>query len=189
MSLTRVKSGRARALDAALSVLREQGLGALTMRSVGEAAGMTAPALYWHYQDKDALLRDAYREVGALHRDHVHSGLGTGDAIERLLAALEAIRTFAVSEPNFYEVLYLVEPPAGVPRRTSTELQIVGELVRNCMRHNVFKDADPADVALTVSAHAHGAVMQYRRGQFDSETAFAEFYRRSLDRLLVGIGS
>ncbi|HSJ63196.1 MAG TPA: TetR/AcrR family transcriptional regulator [Gemmatimonadaceae bacterium] len=187
MSLTPVKSGRARALDAALSVLREHGFAAVTMRSVAEAAGMTAPALYWHYQDKDALLRDVYREVTAVHRHHVYSALGTGNAVERLRAALEALRTFAVAEPNLYEVLYLAPPPAGAPRSTNTMLHLVDELVRNCMRENALEDADPSDVALTVSAHAHGTVQQFRRGQFDSEAAFAAFHRRSFDRLLAGI--
>lgn len=150
---------------------------------------MTAPALYWHYQDKDALLRDMGREVAAIYRDHVYSPLHEVGGLPRLRSVLEAFRTFAVSEPNYYEVLFLIPPLAGSPLRPGSMLQVLVDRVRDCMRANELREGDPADVALTIAAHAQGAVMLYRRGRFDSEAGFAEFFDRSMERLLSGIAA
>lgn len=187
MSLTSVKSGRARAIDAALEVLRSRGIGAVTMRSVADAAGMTAPALYWHYQDKDALLRDIRREVTAVYRNHVLDGLREEAGLAGLRVVLTAFRTFALAEPNFYEVLFLMPPVPGSLSRPSGLFQILVERVRECMRDNALEEGDPADLALTITAHAQGLVMLHRRGQFDSPETFGAFFDRSVDRLILGI--
>src|SRR5215470_12470711 len=41
----------------ALTLLREGGLKAVTMRNVGTRLGIAAPSLYWHVESKDALHR------------------------------------------------------------------------------------------------------------------------------------
>lgn len=52
---------RARIVDVAARLLREQGPTAVTTRGVAEAAGVQAPAIYRHFGDKDGLL-DAIAE-------------------------------------------------------------------------------------------------------------------------------
>lgn len=187
MSLTGVKSGRDRALDAALAVLRNSGASGVTMRGIADVAGMTAPALYWHYADKDALLRDLNREVAALCRDRIHDELGDGAPLDRLRNALETFRRFAVSEPHYYEALFVVAAPDGSARRSSGLLRILDELIRECIRHRLLVEDDPADLALTVAAHVQGLIQLYRRDRFESEERFADFFERSVDRLLKGI--
>ena len=148
---------------------------------------MTAPALYWHYEDKEALLRDVRREVAAIYRDHVYASLVEEGALARLKAVLEAFRTFAVAEPHYHELLFQAPPLSNVPRAPSSMFQILVDRVRDCMRQNELREDDPASVALTLSAQAQGLVLLYRRERFDSESAFAEFYHRSMERLLRGI--
>lgn len=186
MSLTSVKSGRARAIDAALGVIREHGIAAVTMRSVADAAGMTAPALYWHYEDKDALLRDIRREVAARYRSYV-DGPRDESGLSGLRGVLAAFRSFALAEPHLYEVLFLMPSIPGSLSRSGSLFQILVDRVQECMRQNVLAQADPSDVALTISAHAQGLVVLYRRAQFESPEAFAAFFDRSVDRLLTGI--
>ena len=187
MSLTSVKSGRARAIDAALGVIREGGIAAVTMRSVADAAGMTAPALYWHYEDKDALLRDIRREVATLHRRLVLDGPPEEIGLSGLRAILAAFRSFALAEPHLYEMLFLLPSMPGSLARPGSLFQILVDRVQECMRQNMLADGDPSDVALTISAHAQGLVVLYRRAQFESPEAFAAFFDRSVDRLLTGI--
>lgn len=157
------------------------------MRAIADAAGMTAPALYWHYQDKSALLRDLYRAVTAIYRDHVYAVLPDESAMARLKAVLEAFRTFAVTEPHYHELLFLTHFGANGSRRQSSSIQILVDRVRDCMRQNELREGEVASVALTVHAQAQGLVLLYRHHHFESEGAFAEFYRRSIERLLLGI--
>lgn len=168
-------------------MLREQGIAGVTMRNIADAAGMTAPALYWHYADKDALLRDVRREIAALYRDLVYESVGDGPPLERLKGAVSAFRRFAVEEPQFYDALFVAPVPAGSPRRPSSMFQILVERVQDCMRHNDLVEEDAVDVALTISAHAQGLVQLYRRGRFETKEAFAEFFDRSMGRVMRGI--
>lgn len=148
---------------------------------------MTAPALYWHYADKEALLRDVRREVAAIYRDHVYASLVEEGALARLEAVLEAFRTFAVAEPYYHELLFQAPPLSNGPRVPSSMFQILVDRVRDCMRQNELREDDPASVALTISAHSQGLVLLYRRDAFESERSFAAFYHRSIERLLQGI--
>ncbi|MBN3568978.1 TetR/AcrR family transcriptional regulator C-terminal domain-containing protein [Burkholderia cenocepacia] len=55
-------------VDAALALLDEQGLDALTMRRLAQRLGVESAALYWHYRDKSVLL--AEMAAVALARHH-----------------------------------------------------------------------------------------------------------------------
>ncbi|MEU5251386.1 TetR/AcrR family transcriptional regulator C-terminal domain-containing protein [Streptomyces longwoodensis] len=47
---------RARVADTALALLNEVGLDGLTLRAIARELDVKAPALYWHFKDKQALL-------------------------------------------------------------------------------------------------------------------------------------
>jgi AcrR family transcriptional regulator len=50
-------------IDAALSLLDEVGLEALTLRRLGEKLGVQAPAIYWHFSSKQELLDEMATSV------------------------------------------------------------------------------------------------------------------------------
>ncbi|MEV0006595.1 TetR/AcrR family transcriptional regulator C-terminal domain-containing protein [Streptomyces sp. NPDC047973] len=50
------KIDRARVADAGLRLLNEVGLDGLTLRAIARELDVKAPALYWHFKDKQALL-------------------------------------------------------------------------------------------------------------------------------------
>ncbi|MGW5351304.1 TetR/AcrR family transcriptional regulator C-terminal domain-containing protein [Streptomyces sp. NPDC004031] len=52
----RVPLDRTRVADAALDLLNRVGLDGLTVSAIGRELGVKAPALYWHFKDKQALL-------------------------------------------------------------------------------------------------------------------------------------
>lgn len=60
---------RAQIVQAALAVLDEGGIDAVTVRAVAARLGIRAPALYWHVRDKQELLdemgTEIHRRVGA----------------------------------------------------------------------------------------------------------------------------
>ena len=50
-------------VDAALGLLDDQGLDAVTMRAVAERMGVSAPTIYWHVENKDGLLDRLYNQL------------------------------------------------------------------------------------------------------------------------------
>ncbi|MGW1624326.1 TetR/AcrR family transcriptional regulator C-terminal domain-containing protein [Streptomyces sp. NPDC002172] len=63
---------RRRVADTALRLLNEAGLEGLTLRAIAKELDVKAPALYWHFKDKQALLdemaTEMYRRMAAVTR-------------------------------------------------------------------------------------------------------------------------
>ncbi|MET9546650.1 TetR/AcrR family transcriptional regulator C-terminal domain-containing protein [Streptomyces sp. NPDC006627] len=57
------KLDRARVARTALDLLNETGLEGLTLRAIAQRLGVKAPALYWHFKDKQALLDEMATEM------------------------------------------------------------------------------------------------------------------------------
>ncbi|MFJ9453578.1 TetR/AcrR family transcriptional regulator C-terminal domain-containing protein [Kitasatospora sp. NPDC101447] len=57
------KLDRKQVVDAALKLLNEVGLDGLTLRAIAAELDVKAPALYWHFKDKQALLDEMATEI------------------------------------------------------------------------------------------------------------------------------
>jgi AcrR family transcriptional regulator len=78
---------RAAILESALSLFRERGFEATTMRDVARRAGVSAGNAYYYFKSKDELVQGFYAESHADHLALCESALaGTSDFRERLIA-------------------------------------------------------------------------------------------------------
>ncbi|MFI2375207.1 TetR/AcrR family transcriptional regulator [Streptomyces sp. NPDC018964] len=59
----RIPLDRRRVADTALRLLNEVGLDGLTLRTIARELDVKAPALYWHFKDKQALLDEMATEM------------------------------------------------------------------------------------------------------------------------------
>ena len=95
---------------AALRIVRNEGLDALTMPGLARELGCAVGGLYRYFDGKEALLVALQiRALEAFDRT-LESTLGacTSDApLERLQAAMRSWGTFMVEEPSLYELLQL----------------------------------------------------------------------------------
>lgn len=65
VKVSRVAKGitRAAIVEAALALLDERGIDAVTVRAIADRLGVRAPALYWHVKDKQELLDEMGTEI------------------------------------------------------------------------------------------------------------------------------
>ncbi|MET9787146.1 TetR/AcrR family transcriptional regulator C-terminal domain-containing protein [Streptomyces canus] len=83
---------RARVADTALKLLNEVGLDGLTLRAIARELDVKAPALYWHFKDKQALLDEMATEM--FRRMVAGTELDPSDTWrERLLKSNRGLRT------------------------------------------------------------------------------------------------
>jgi AcrR family transcriptional regulator len=188
VSLTDVKSLRARLVEAAMGVAHERGLDGITVRAVADSAGVTAPAIYWHFADKEALVRDVAREIARVFKGRMFEAAAATGSEERLRKSLDAFRRFAIEHPAYFDALFVHPRTTRAtiePRGTIFQLLI--ERVAECMRDGTIRADHAESVAMTFAALAQGLVILYRRGRFTSEADFRTFFELSVQRLLTGL--
>jgi AcrR family transcriptional regulator len=72
---------RARLIDAALNIIIHQGVDAVRIDDIVAEVGVTKGSLYWHFEDRDALIKAALAEhIQRLNADTV---AGVSDAIDQ----------------------------------------------------------------------------------------------------------
>src|SRR3990172_5653341 len=95
---------RTRILDAARELFAEQGVEAVSMRKIAEKIEYTATALYFHFRDKDALLRELCALDFLAFTKRFMSLAKVQDPIERLRGLGEAYVAFAMKHPHHFRL-------------------------------------------------------------------------------------
>jgi AcrR family transcriptional regulator len=186
---------RPRPLVAALAVLRRDGPGALTLRAVAEEGGFSNPAIYKHYENKDALIREIIRETYGVFKSYVFDTIDVDGDRRRLDAALDAVVRFALEHPRYYELLFFTPHrlvidryPDDFRQGRSPAFRYLADLVAACMRSGDLRKGDATDTAITLVAHLHGLVILHQTGRFnDDDTLFRAFVARSMAVLMRGL--
>ncbi|WP_414718971.1 TetR/AcrR family transcriptional regulator C-terminal domain-containing protein [Streptomyces sp.] len=83
---------RTRVARAALRLLNEVGLEGLTLRAIAKELDVKAPALYWHFKDKQALLDEMATEMVRRMAADLAPSEPRGDWPEVLAAAMRGLR-------------------------------------------------------------------------------------------------
>ncbi|WP_433236787.1 TetR/AcrR family transcriptional regulator [Streptosporangium sp. CA-135522] len=105
-----VDDTRTRLLDSALSLLREEGLDAVTLRAVGDLTGLSRMAPYRHFADKTALLAAlAVRIIVDLSAHVAGAVLEKSGRRERLRAFYTSYVGYAMEHRNEYRLVFASE--------------------------------------------------------------------------------
>ncbi len=186
---TRIAGGAI--LGAARRLVDEEGLGALTMRRLGERLGVSATALYRHYRNKDEILELLVEAANEVLSRYLHRAASAPTAGRRLRRTAREYACFALEEPEFYRILFLT---TGRPRMDilpeesrSANFQTLLDRVRACSGRTA---GDPVVVAISLWAHWHGLVAMYRAGRFGADPKkFLALFERSAEVFLRAIAS
>jgi AcrR family transcriptional regulator len=157
---------RQRILNAARELLVKKGYEAVTMREIAKRIEYSATALYKHFVDKDALVRELCREDFPAFAQHLLAEVATsGDPVERMARAGLVYLGFAEQFPEHYRLMFMTELPPTPPEEGEREdparnaymflRALIDELMRGGYLRKELSDVDL--VAQTVWAGVHGA--------------------------------
>ncbi len=101
---------RCNILEASLSIVKEEGWSALSMRKIADKIEYTAPIIYEYFSNKDAILQELTR-VGyvKLAKKMKEAIIDLTDPAEQLEAMWLAYWNFAFAEKELYQVMYGVQ--------------------------------------------------------------------------------
>ena len=152
---------RAAILDAASRLLEDSGPEVVTLRAVGEAAGVSRSAPYRHYADKAALMRAlaerTLRQIAGWIR---HGAERHQDAWQRVHAGCRAYIDYAVEHPHHYQLVFgdtpIAEPDPGLEEAADDAMSAVSELVAQAQDADLLRPGPTREIATIVWVLLHG---------------------------------
>jgi AcrR family transcriptional regulator len=191
--LTAVKETRLLLIDATLRVLDRDGIAAVTLRAVAAELGVSAPAVYWHFEDKEALMNEIRRLLAADFVARMRAASSSDPSGSASIEVLtDVFLDFTIEHPHRFQLLFRSssdspnKPLKKRPGNATTFGSLIQAAEQGMERGELARD-DPTSVALSIAALGQGLVLLYERGRFSSKAEFADFARVSFRRLLRGL--
>jgi AcrR family transcriptional regulator len=154
----------------AVAVLEEAGtVDAITLRAVARGAGITAPSIYAHFADRDAVVEAVVEESFGQLSVQLHEATdGVADPVVRLNAGCRVYLRFAAAHPQRYGAMFgriWPQPAAGeapLDREAFAELPgadtfgILVDCVAACAQAGRSASTDPFFDAAALWSTLHG---------------------------------
>ncbi len=180
--------------DAAYRIYVADGLAGLSMRNVANRIGVTATALYRHFDGKDALVEAVSERGFHLFADRLLGKPVARDPRRRVLQILDHYRDFAFRQPELFRLMFatprrrLRRFPGDFSAHRSSVFDELRLAVERGQAAGQIRRGRSLEIGLDLWAHAHGLVSLYLVGRFaEGPRSFTGLYRRSLDRFLGGL--
>lgn len=126
---------RALILDTAEQVFRDKGVGHTTLAEIANAAGLSRGAIYWHFDNKAALLQ-AMNDRVHLPLEAMHQALaekGLPDPLAKVRASARAVLTQVTEDPRTRRVFEILTYKCEFVGEMADMLARELENRRNCL--------------------------------------------------------
>ncbi|MEO7572142.1 MAG: TetR/AcrR family transcriptional regulator [Acidimicrobiales bacterium] len=146
----------------ALEIVDDTGMASLSMRSLANDLGVSAPALYDHVDSKESLLRLLARE-GYANLAARWEHLDTNDFAAWIRATSHSYVVFARERPGLFGLMFLYRPafvlgPGEVEDDVATEVFQQGlEVIERAVDDGLLGGATPLEFSLALWSTMHGA--------------------------------
>jgi len=164
---------RQQILCEAREVFLEQGLAGFSMRTVAQRVGVSATAIYRHFDDKDALIASLLGDAFGTFGEYLRRSLKGKTPLERFRRCGEAYVDFALDHARDYQLMFLTncaehgfkKISQEVEQRSRPTFEFLVERVVECLECGVFAPRDPQQLALFAWSTLHGVASLWLLGQ------------------------
>lgn len=109
-------------IHAALDIVRDDGIGAITARELGRRLGSSACPVFTVFENMEEVNREIEKAARALYKVYVNEGLKQEQAFRGVGAAYIK---FAMEEPKLFQLLFMVEK--SQPKDIDQTLMMIDE--------------------------------------------------------------
>jgi AcrR family transcriptional regulator len=161
---------RTKILDAARELFAEEGYDAVTMRKIADRIEYSPTAIYFHFRDKQALMRELVDlDFGSLAHELMKIAK-IADPVDRLRKTGRAYASFGMSHPNHYRLMFMTPHPPDAIKPEDSRIQrgnpeedayaFLKATVSEAIAAGRFRPefSDPDFVSQLVWAGTHGVV-------------------------------
>jgi AcrR family transcriptional regulator len=159
-------------LDAALEILTEGNIEAISMREIARRIEYSPSGLYEYFASKDELLEALSMQGFIKLTEHLNRTIRGGTSSQRLLESGQAYLDFARRNPQLYLLMFHRVPPEPAESRTlaqflgylaeNSAFAILLAIIRDGVQSGVFKHVPKLGVekmAYSCWAYLHGLAM------------------------------
>ena len=179
-------------LDEALRTIQQDGVDALTLRTIGVRLGVSRTALYRHFTDKRALLSSVATEGFRLLTERLLNAWSPG-GIRGFNAMGIAYIRFAMDNPSHYRVMFggfVDDGPRDedLMRESTAAFQALVDAIVALQKEAAVRKDDPLRLAQFVWAAVHGVSMLIIDGQLAHQQAqIDDLIQFAVERISTGV--
>jgi AcrR family transcriptional regulator len=111
----RRRSARDAIVDAAWTLVREEGLAGLSLRDLARRAGITTPTVYAYFDSKNAIFDTMFGQAAEQFAQRMAESDEVDDPRELLVASVRRFAEFCTSDPARYQLLFQRTLPGFEP--------------------------------------------------------------------------
>ncbi|MCJ0742627.1 TetR/AcrR family transcriptional regulator [Pedobacter montanisoli] len=166
-------------LKEAKNLFLKDGYEATSMRKIAQGAGISPTTIYLYYKDKSDMAYALHKEGFKILGKQFMVLQSVENAFERLKAMGKIYLRFALENPDFYEIMFIMKEPIEFLSKQDTCEWEEGEqafnsllnTVADCKKEGFFKEMDERIVALNIWALVHGLCSLKLQGHLDHVAA------------------
>lgn len=180
-------------VKAARDLLVSGGLDALSMRKVGLAVGVSATAIYRHFENKEALLSAAVARGAQIFGTYLLAALTEKSPLSRLRRMGHRYFDFAREHRHDYQILFMLDcEQIGMHKlderaqaETGSTFQLLIDRVVECQASGDLTTGDPVSLSVYIWSALHGLASLRIAGRMDvDESAFCTLAAQQIERIL-----
>lgn len=178
-------------LQATLELIETDGIGAVSLRQVARAAGVSPGAPYHHFPDRAALLTalsdEGFRLLAVALTE---ASAARTTPTEGLEAILNAYVDFAKAHPAYFRLMF--RPELTKPHKSEhgaeageAAFDVLANTVEECLAAKVMRPDDKDVLAITLWSLVHGYASLWLDGQLDHRTTDPSALARQVAALVT----
>ena len=179
-----------RLLDAVDAVIHDHGASGVTLRRVGDAAGLSHTAAAHYYRDKPGLFTAYITRAWDRVADGVETAASSSDARNALLAAARSYAEFAIHHRSEFSVMSRLEltnvDDPGLWHARERGFFALAEIISRCQASGWATSRDPLDLLATRWGLVHGVTELWVGGPLWAPYDGHEL-PVTLERLVLGV--
>lgn len=184
---------RDKILDTSRILLLKEGHSALSMRKIAGKIGVSATSIYIYFDNKDHLMHTLIEEaVEDLSRYIEQRASEVAGRIEKFKAIINAYMDFAMSNPEKYQIIYLIQPnamsryPREKFRKARRCYELLVKVIEECVAKGLMQVENSVIAAYSIWAQLHGIVSVVLNQRLDSRINKNQFLEESVEQVIQG---
>ncbi len=168
---------RKRILEAAKKLFVSAGYEATSIRKIAQEIEFSPTTIYLYYKDKSDIIYALHQEGFLMLRQDFQPLMQVESPFERLKAIGKCYLRFALTHPDFYEVMFMMKDPMkylevncvdGEWEEGERVFDFLLHTIRDCQAAGYFSEMDTVQVAVQAWSSVHGLCSLHVSGHLKS---------------------